>query len=284
MKHLRNGTTFLAAFLILGNVGIGSGLAQSALAFSDKRVASSEVVKPKRKLPTGLLELKGFKYLVYVYVPAGLETDRKYPLLFMVPSETDTAEKQLEAMIPLAKSLECFLLVPHNVWSKDTPFENDRWLLKIKNEVIPRFPIDPSRVYAIGRNSGGHYAAYLITAYPNEFSAAALLGEAWEGSFSKLLKPRKSVGQQMPVVAAFPADQPQKKQINEKWALEYQRLGYPVQIMDVPAGQNINSDEFKSQVIQWLDQKGQAWKLIRDQKNKSFKQRFKRGIADFFAV
>ena len=147
-----------------------------------------------------------------------------------------------------------------------------------------RFPVDPSKIYAIGLKSGGHYAAYLITSYPNDFSGAALIGEAWEGMYSPYLKPRGSAGEQMPVVAAFTANQQDTKTKNEKWVLEYQQKGYPVQLMTPAEGQDFNSDEFKVLLLEWLDQKGQAWKLIREEKNKTFKQRFKKGVKEFFVV
>ena len=281
-----------AAFLILGHFLSGVALAQLATPMqSAKKNApalasneTSEMEKPKRALPKGLLELKGFKDPVYLYAPEGLEADKKYPLLVMIPSQTDSPEKQLEYMVPTAKSLECFVLAPHNAWPQDTPYEIDRWLLKVKNEIMQRFPIDPSKVFAIGRNSGGQYAAYLITAYPAEFSGAALIGEGWEGFFTSLLKPRKNAVDQMPVVAAFTADQQKQKTKNEKWVLEYQRLGYPVQIMTPPEGQDFNSPEFKVALLEWLDQKSKAWKLVREEKNKTLKQRLKKGIKDFFEV
>ena len=78
----------------------------------------------------------------------------------MVPSETDSAEEQIDYMIPTAKSLECFVIAPYNNWPQDTPYEIDRWLLKIKNEISLRYPIDSSKVFAMGRNRGGEYAAY----------------------------------------------------------------------------------------------------------------------------
>ena len=285
----RKETVSFSAFLILGCFLTSAAFAQMTApvhAAEQKDTASSQtqIEKPKRKLPTGLLQLQGFKDPVYLYVPEGLEAEKKYPLLVMVPSETHTPEEQLEYMVPTAKSLECFVLAPHNTWPKDTPYEIDKWLLKVKSEIMSRFPIDSSKVFAIGRDYGAQYAAYLVTAYPEEFSGAALMGEAWEGPFTSLLKPRQNAVEQLPVVAAFTADQQNQKTKNEKWVLEYQRLGYPVQVMTPPEGQDFNSPEFKVAVLEWLDQKAKAWKLVREEKNKTLKQRLKKGIKDFFEV
>ncbi len=282
----------IAALLILGCFLTGHAFAQMPVATqpaekSDSVVSSEAAVKPtklKRKLPSGLLELTGFKSQVFLYAPEGLETEKKYPLLVMVPNDSYTAEKQLEYIVPTAKSLECFVLVL-NAWPKESvPFDFDRWLLKVKNDITLRFPVDPSKIYAIGLKSGGHYAAYLISSYPDEFSGAALIGEAWEGIYAPVLRPRVNAGQQMPVVAAFTADQKDIQTQNEKWVLEYQQKGYPVQVLNPPAGQDFNSPEFKVSILEWLDQKGQAWKLIREEQNKTFKQRFKKGVKDFFEV
>ena len=281
----------IAALLILGSLLAGNAFAQmtGAVTPAEKsaQISSAQTAKaekPKRTLPTGLLELKGFKDPVYLYSPEGLEADKKYPLLFMVPSESMPAEKQLEYILPTAKSLECFVLAT-SAWPREgTPYEFDRWLLKVKNDIVLRFPIDASKIYALGMNEGGHYAAYLITAYPEEFSGAALIGGAWEGQFTELLKPSSDAGKQMPVVAAFTTDQKDKQTQNEKWMLEYQQKGYPVQLLNPPVGQDFNSSEFKVSILEWLDQKGQAWKLVREEKNKTFKERFKKGVKDFFEV
>ena len=283
----------IAALLILGCFLTGNAFAQMSVspASSEKGDMASSVEapiqaeKPKRKLPTGLLELTGFNDPVYFYSPEGLEADKKYPLIVMVPGEGMPAEKLLEYILPTAKSLECFVLAT-STWPRDggAPTTLDSWLLKVKNDITLRFPIDSSKIYAFGVNAGGHYAAYLITAYPNDFSGAALVGEAWEGLFTDLLVPSSDAGKQMPVVAAFTADQKDKQIQNEKWVLEYQRKGYPVQVMNPPEGQDLNSSEFKVALLEWLDQKGQAWKLIREEKNKTFKQRFKKGVKEFFEV
>jgi len=281
-----------AAFLILAHLLNMSAFAQMSPVVAPSEPGSpsdvgsiKETEKPKRDLPTGLLELTGFKDPVFLYVPEGLEKDKKYPLLFMTPGESATAESSLEYILPTAKSLECFVLATGSLLPRQgIPFELDRWLLKIKNDLMQRFPIDPSKIYAIGRNSGGHYAAYLITAYPGDFSGAALVGEAWSGLFEDVLKPRVSAGDQMPVVVAFATDQQDTKIKNEKWVLEYQQKGYPVEVMVPPAGQDLNSPDFTVTLLEWLDKKSQAWKLIREEQNKTFKQRLKKGVKEFFEI
>mgnify|MGYP002379626577 FL=1 len=274
---------FFAAFLILGSITLADVHAQVAPAVASAE-SQAQGKKPKRKLPTGLLELSGYKVPVFLYVPEGLEIDRKYPFLVMVPNETTPAKNQLEYILPVAKSLECFVLAV-DAWPKEgEPFVFDRWLLQVKEDMMMRFPIDSSKVYAIGRNGGGHYAAYLISAYPNEFSGAAFLGEAWDGLYVQLFNPRASAGDQMPVVAAFTANQQTTKIKNEKWVLEYQQKGYPVHVMDVTGEEGFDSSEFKVSLLEWLDQKSQAWKLVREEKNKTFKQRFKKGVKEFFEV
>ncbi len=282
----------IAALLILGCFLSGNAFAQAVAPAQagekSGQVAASDTVikaeKPKRKLPSGLLELTGFKSQIFLYAPEGLEAEKKFPLLVMAPNDSYSAEKQLEYIVPVAKSLECFVLVL-NAWPKEgVPYEFDRWLLKVKNDIVMRFPIDPSKIYAIGLKSGGHYAAYLISAYPEDFSGAALIGEAWEGVYAPVIQPRTAAGQQMPVVAAFTADQQETKTKNEKWVLEYQQKGYPVQIMTPAEGQNFDSSEFKVAILEWLDQKGQAWKVVREEQNKTFKQRLKKGVKEFFEV
>ena len=74
-----------AAFLILGYLPTGTAFAQAS-ASAD----APKITKPEYKLPAGLLEMEGFKYPVYLYSHDGLEASKKYPLIFMIPSETDS--------------------------------------------------------------------------------------------------------------------------------------------------------------------------------------------------
>ena len=136
MMNPRNRNSFFAAFLILVSVFLRPAFAQVAAGTISSTATNAvsnaaQAEKPKQKLPVGISEITGYQYPVYLYAPKTIQSNKKYPLLFMVPSQTDTAEKQLEAMIPVAKSLECFVLAPYNAWPQDVPFDTDRWLLKV---------------------------------------------------------------------------------------------------------------------------------------------------------
>ena len=234
--------------------------------------------------PTGLLELQEYRYPVYLYVPQNYKPDRSYPLIISIPAEGESPEKHIQYWMSWAKRRSMMVLCPTNLRPEDLPANMDRWVLQIKSDLMRRYKIDPSKIFLTGRDGGAHYAAYLGVNYPEEFSAAALLNGAWPGRFEKLLVPSRRPVKQIPFLVVAPAgDEGRIKDIEES-ALALEKKGYPITLMKVKSGEQIDSDAFKSKVIEWMQERSDSWMRVVHESQKSFKEKTFTWFENFFHV
>ena len=235
--------------------------------------------------PSGLVEVSGYKYPVFLFAPKDYKTDRTYAMIMIAPAEDAKAEKQIEYLTGLAQRRSIFILAPYVLWPKegDTPYTLDAWLLTVKRDVVERFPISKKRVYLVGKDLGAHYAAYMAIKYPKEFAAVALLGEAWDGPFSQLIQPRTDAADQVPFYIALKADGDARSR-NQVWFDKLQKKGYPLHLVDYKTDEELNDLEFKKSIFDWMETAGQSWEASVAQGRQTWKRRFKKGVKDFFAV
>ena len=235
--------------------------------------------------PSGLVEVSGYKYPVFLYAPKDYKTDRTYAMIMIAPAESAKAEQQIESLAGLAQRKSIFILAPYVLWPKagDTPYRLDEWLLAVKKDVMERFPISKKRVYLVGKDLGAHYAAYMAIKYPKEFAAVALLGQAWDGPFSQLVDPHSDAADQVPFYVALKADGDARSR-NQVWFDKLQKKGFPLHLVDYKTDEELNSLEFKKSVFDWLEATGQSWEASANQAPKTWKEKFKKGAKDFFAV
>jgi hypothetical protein len=235
--------------------------------------------------PAGLVEVSGYKYPVFFFAPKDYKTDRTYAMIMIAPAEDAKAEKQIEYLTGLAQRKSLFLLAPFVLWPKagDTPYRLDEWLLTVKRDMVKRFPINKKRVYLVGKDLGAHYAAYMAIKYPKEFTAAALVGQAWDGPFSQLIRPRSDAADQIPFYIALKADGEARSR-NQVWFDELQKKGYPLHLVDYKSDEELNDLEFKKSIFDWMESAGQSWETSVAQGQKTWKGKFKKGVKDFFAV
>lgn len=235
-------------------------------------------------LPTGLLELQNYRYPVYLYVPENYKPDRNYPLLVSVPDEGQAPEEQLQYWANTAKRKSMFVLCATNLWPEDVPYSMDEWLLGIMSDVAQRYRIDKSKTFLVGEKGGAHYAAYLATNHPNEFSSAVLLDGTWSGKFEKLLQLRSRAARQVPfLVVASSQDADRLSQI-EKEATEYEKKGYLIALMKVESWDQSKSDLFKRKVLEWLEANSETWQKRIRESQKSWKEKTVLWFENFFHV
>jgi hypothetical protein len=235
--------------------------------------------------PSGLVEVSGYKYPVFLFAPKDYKTDRTYPLVIIAPAEDAKAEQQIEYLTGLAQRKSIFLLAPYSLWPKqgDTPYRLDEWMLSVKNDAIERFPISKKRVYIVGKDLGAHYAAYLAVKYPKEFTAATLIGQAWDGPFYQLIDPHSDAADQVPFYVALKADSEARVK-NQPWFDKLQQKGYPIHLVEYKNDEEANDLEFKKSAFDWMESMGQSWEVTVAQNQKTWKGKFKKGVKDFFAV
>jgi hypothetical protein len=233
---------------------------------------------------TGLIELKDYKYPVYLYVPQNYKPDRDYALIITVPGEGENPEENIQFWVGAAKRKSMLVLAPTNIWPEELPFTVDEWLLRIKKDVMSRFRVGEQKVFLIGKEGGAHYASYLGTNYPDEFSAVALLGDAWGGRYEKILRPQSQARRQNPFFVAFKEGQAEAIAAAESRAKDFLARGYPVYMEKLGPGEEFSQDEFKKRLLGWLEENAESWERVMAEKKKGWRERARIWAEEFFRV
>lgn len=235
---------------------------------------------------TGIFQLEGYRYPVYVYVPENYKPDRDYPLIVTLPGDAETAEKTINEWAKFGKRRSAIVLVsglkPRDA---DVPFQADRWLLSVKKDVSGRYRVAADKTFLVGKDSGAHYAAYLGMRYPEEFAAVALLEGSWVGPFQELASLQSRPRRQNPFfVAITKRDDPRWIEKTKARALQLEQKGYPVYIERYESGEDLLSVDFKNRLFRWLEEKGGKWQQVIRESEKTLKEKIALGIEDFVSV
>ncbi|HNX67974.1 MAG TPA: hypothetical protein PLL75_00255 [Candidatus Omnitrophota bacterium] len=263
-----------------------------AAAVAEKTVAVAPVKAPAvaapvqtPALPSGLVEIGGYKYPVYMFVPREYQADRTYSMIMVAPAKDVTAQDQIEYLSKLASRRNVFILAPYVLWPKSgtVPYTLDEWLLSVKNDVLQRYPINKKRVFLLGKDSGAEYAAYLATKYPAEFSGVALLGQAWDGTFAPLVHPQSGAANQMPFYIALKEGSDAKAR-NQQWLDKFQKDGYSLHLVEYQKDEDLTPVDFKQSVLDWLESSSDNWASVQAKDRQGWKGKLKTGVKNFFAV
>jgi len=236
------------------------------------------------EIETGLIELKGFGYPVYIFVPPTLKPEQKYPLIISIPNQGEAPEKNIELWTSIAKRQSMIVLAPVMERIEDVPFDFDRWFFQLKALVVNQYPVNPKKIFLVGKDGGANYAAYLGINYPEEFSAVGLLAGSWAGRFQKIMQFQTSPVRQLPFFVALKEDQGELFQQTELEAAKLVEKGYPIKLVRFQKGEEFLSSEFKKEVIAWLEDQSAKWQAVSEKSQKTFKEKTRKAIKNFFVV
>ena len=238
------------------------------------------------EVPTGLVEMKNFRYPVYLFVPPGYKASRAYPFLMVLPEIGEAPEKAIQKWLGLGKKKGLIILVPElKLRLDDVPYQTDTWILQLKKDVTGRYHTAPDKTFLIGQGESAHYVAYLGLRYPEQFAGAALLGGSWVGSLDKLMTLNRRPKKQIPFFVAVPVAGPsQLYEKTEKKAYELTAKGYPVILEKLEEGKDALSADYLAHVTDWLEEKSASWSKVRQESEKKFKEKVSTGVEEFFST
>lgn len=236
-------------------------------------------------LPTGLMQLTDFQYPVYLFVPENYKGDRDYALIISFPALGEPLEAHIKYWVSQAKRRSMLVLVPSVLaHENDAPTNFDKWFLGVKEEVQKRYQISGQKVYLVGKKDGAHYAAYLATNYPEQFTAVALLGGSWVGPYEKAIHPSARMSRQRPFFVALEDKDPAFIQKTEQKARQFEKKGYPVYLEKTYTDESLASDDFKKSLLNWLDEKGQNWRRLEEKQSASWRGKVAAWFEQLFKV
>lgn len=233
------------------------------------------------EVPTGLLQLEN-KYTYYLYVPPEYSPEKIWPMVFLLGKRGEDAKALMGQWVDWAKKNQFFVLaVPNLSPEKEIPEKADQWLFAIKKEILERFRVDPAQILLVGIDSGGHYAAYLGTRYPEEFPAAALIQGGWVGPFGRMMEPDKDPRRHVSFYAVLDPKSENFTQ-EEAQALEFEQKGYAVKLDPLKEGEDFN--RVRERMIQWFLDQVESRLLLKKKPKLTFKEKFRGGVENFFKV
>jgi hypothetical protein len=132
-----------------------------------------------------------------------------------------------------------------------------------------------------GFEFGSEYAAYLGLAYPEEFSAAALVEGRVPGSFEKLMRPTSDRKKQISFYLALD-NQGEDFSRAEKWALELEKKGYLITFDPLKAGEDFTL--LRERMIQWFRGDFETRTLLKEKPRTTFKEKTKSFLSELIEV
>lgn len=236
------------------------------------------------RVPTGLLELEGYRYPVMLLVPDSYTHKLAYPMVVAIPDEGKEPKEAMQYWESMAKRRNMIVLASTNLRPEDLPTRVDEWILGIMKDVSMRYRVDKKRIYLFGKDAGAHYAAYLATEHPEAFSAVALINGSWMGKYEELVRPRTSASEQIPFLIFISEDREELYNETMSRALKFESKGYSVQVNKVVGEDSLTKLTFKKQLFELMETKSQEWQDIAAESGQTFKERFRTAVKEFFAV
>ncbi len=233
---------------------------------------------------TGLIELKDFRYPVYMYVPENVKPGRLYPMVITIPDSGEDPDKTIAKWTGVADRMTMIILTPTYKRLDDLPTSFDRWFFEVKSMAQSVYPINTHKIFLVGEKDGGAYASYLGITYPEEFSGLAVVNGPFGGPFKALMRYQSKSEGQLPVYVALQPKANEAVEPIEEQALEMQGKGYVVIVKQFDDSVDFNKREFKKELLDWLSEKSEDWQAVAKQEKKPFKEKFRRGVKEFFTV
>ena len=237
------------------------------------------------KVPTGLLVLEK-KHPYCLFVPEEYTQEKSWPLLILLGKrggERKDVQGLIDPWLEWAKKNQVLVSAIPNLVSErgDVPVSSDQWILSVKREIIERYKINPSEILLVGMDAGGHYAAYLGLKFPQEFSAAVLVGQAWPGPLERLMKPTSERKNQIPFYVAVDPKSETYSEV-EAEAFKLEKKSYQIKLDPLPAGEDFM--QRRDEILKWLHEGAETHRLAAKRPRKTWKDKTKGFLHDFFEV
>lgn len=268
-KNLRSCTLFVGAVVL-------------CLGLSFYKSSSGGAATFFGEIPKGLVELKDYRYPVYVFVPPGHDNFLFNSMLLLIPDTRETPDELVQDWLQVAKKRNLIVVVSDVQRERsDVPYHTDAWMLKLKKDMADRYHV--GRTYLIGKGEGAHYAAYLAMQYPKEFSGAGLLDGSWTGPFEKLIRISDKPVAQVPFFIALYAPDAELMTQTESKAYQLTAKGYPVYLERFEKDEKVDAVDMKTRMMDWLQKKAETWTQVLGKKGKTKKEKFSNWLGEFFA-
>ena len=141
---------------------------------------------------TGLQPFASDRYGASYYVPETYDENQDWPLVVVLYSdEGEKGTVYVDKWLSEIKKHNVIALFVSYLNPREMPFSSDKRTTDLLHELKTMYHIDQSRVLLTAFGEAGHYAFYLASHYPEEFSAVATVAGGAEGRYASFLSTPK---------------------------------------------------------------------------------------------
>lgn len=225
---------------------------------------------------TGFVELEGYNYPVYLFVPEQYKPMRPLPLIISFPGDGEDFEEHAKSWENIATRNSLIVAVP-TVKPREgsTPGNAEDWLLRVKEGIATTYSISPGRTYLIGKDSSANYVSYLGMQHPSEFSGVALLNGSWVGALDKVMNVSQARSKQTIFFVSYDTNSQNEFAQAEMRASELSGKGYLIHIETLPAEESFEKVAFRKRLIDWLEENSILWQGAVAESQTTKKERLK---------
>lgn len=114
---------------------------------------------------------------IYAYLPEqAMEGTKKYPMILDLNCTTGNprAEVKTNGWDQVAEKEGLIIIAP--TYNDYATYSETRYMKKIIDDAVARYPVDPTRIYSVGFSNGGALSGALASTYPTLFAGIAAMG------------------------------------------------------------------------------------------------------------
>ena len=253
-----------------------------SLGLSFPQVPSGWAVTFFGEIPKGLVEIKDYRYPIYVFVPPGHDNFLFNSMVLLIPDSRESPDEMVQEWLRIAKKKNLIVVVPAIQRERDdVPYHTDEWMLKVKRDLADRYHV--GRTYLVGKGEGAHYAAYLAASHAGEFSGAGLLDGSWVGPFEKLMHLSGRPSGQIPFFISLYAPDAELMKQTENRAYRFTAKGYPVYLEKFEKGEKVDALDLKTRMMDWLQKKAETWAQVVASSSKTKKEKVSKWLGELIS-
>ncbi len=202
----------------------------------------------------GLQPMASDRYGASHYVPPDFTPNRDWPLVIVLYSdEGQKGAEFIKGWLPEIEKRHAIALFVSYLAPRNAPFSSDERILRLKTELMQKYPINRNQVLLTAYGEAAHYAFYLGAHYPKHFSSVALAAGGAVGQFESLFAYDRSGVEQVSFLILYGShDQTIKKGAFIKSHEELVKRGYRIEMEEFEGVDHQFLPEFRIKILDWF--------------------------------
>ena len=202
----------------------------------------------------GLQPFASDRYGASYYVPADFTPEQDWPLVIVLYSdEAGKGAQFVKAWLSEIGKRHVIVLFVSYLAPRNVPFSSDERILRLKKELMEKYPINPNRIWLTAYGAAAHYAFYLGACYPEHFSAVALAAGGAQGRFEPFFVYHRKNIEKIAFLILYGSNDPSIQKnvfVNKHHALV--KRGFQIEMEEYDQVGHQFLPEFRTKIMDWF--------------------------------